>query len=153
LEIEEIRGVQSAAGLRTLQDRELIEPVGRAEGLGRPLLYGTTRRFLEHFGFDSLEDLPRPDDLPVVLRSVAPRPEPGEREAFAGRGRAEPSALSVDAEQEAEELHLPVRSARDHAEGDGEEGGHDRQSAVSVIAGEGSETRAEPGSLPEPGSP
>jgi segregation and condensation protein B len=68
-EIEEIRGVQSAAVLRTLQDRELIEAVGRAVGLGRPLLYGTTRRFLEHFGFRSLEDLPRPDELPVVLRA------------------------------------------------------------------------------------
>ncbi len=123
LEIEEIRGVQSAAVLRTLQDRELIEPVGRAEGLGRPLLYGTTRRFLEHFGFNSLEDLPRPDELPVVLRSVAPRIETGEPEPFALRGVAEPSPLSVDAEQEAEDLHLGVHPAHDHsgagAEGEG----------------------------------
>jgi segregation and condensation protein B len=66
-EIEEIRGVGSGGVLRTLQERELIEVVGRGEGLGRPLLYGTTRRFLEHFGFRSLEDLPRPDELPVVL--------------------------------------------------------------------------------------
>jgi segregation and condensation protein B len=74
-EIEEIRGVQSAAVLRTLQDRSLIEPVGRSEALGRPLLYGTTSKFLEHFGFRSLEELPRPDELPVVLRTrpaVAP---------------------------------------------------------------------------------
>lgn len=70
-EIEEIRGVQSAAVLRTLQDRDLIEPVGRAEGLGRPMLYGTTRKFMEHFGFRSLEDLPRPDELPVILRERA----------------------------------------------------------------------------------
>ncbi len=68
-EIEDIRGVQSSAVLRTLQDRELIEAVGRSEGLGRPLLYGTTRKFLEHFGFRSLEDLPRSDELPVVLRA------------------------------------------------------------------------------------
>lgn len=67
-EVEEIRGVQSAAVLRTLQDRGLIDTVGRAEGLGRPMLYGTTRKFLEHFGFRSMEDLPRPDELPVVLR-------------------------------------------------------------------------------------
>ena len=40
------------------------EAVGRAEGLGRPLLYGTTPKFLEHFGFRSLEDLPRPDRRP-----------------------------------------------------------------------------------------
>ena len=68
-EIEEIRGVSSSGVLKTLQDRHLVEAVGRAEGLGRPLLYGTTPKFLEHFGFRSLEDLPRPDELPVVLRS------------------------------------------------------------------------------------
>ncbi len=67
-EVEEIRGVGSSGVLRTLLDRGLVEVVGRGEGLGRPLLYGTTRRFLEHFGFRSLEDLPRPEELPVVLR-------------------------------------------------------------------------------------
>jgi segregation and condensation protein B len=67
-EIEEIRGVGSSGVLRTLQERNLIEVAGRGEGLGRPLLYGTTNKFLEHFGFRSLEDLPRPDELPVVLR-------------------------------------------------------------------------------------
>ncbi|MEX2531485.1 MAG: SMC-Scp complex subunit ScpB [Gemmatimonadota bacterium] len=68
LEVEHIRGVGSSGVIRTLQDRGLVEVVGRSEGLGRPLLYGTTTRFLEHFGFQSLEDLPRPEDLPVVLR-------------------------------------------------------------------------------------
>ena len=66
-EIEEIRGVGAGGVLRTLQERALIEVVGRGEGLGRPLLYGTTSAFLEHFGFRSLEDLPRPDELPVIL--------------------------------------------------------------------------------------
>lgn len=66
-EVEEIRGVGAGGVLKTLQERGLIEVVGRGEGLGRPLLYGTTRTFLEHFGFRSLEDLPRPDELPVIL--------------------------------------------------------------------------------------
>lgn len=79
-EVEEIRGVGSSGVLRTLQDRGLIEVVGRGEGLGRPLLYGTTTRFLEHFGFRSLEDLPRPDELPVILRERAPA-EPAEETA------------------------------------------------------------------------
>ena len=74
-EIEEIRGIGSAGVLRTLQDRGLIDVVGRAEGLGRPLLYGTTQRFLEHFGFRSLHDVPRPEELPVVLREHVARPE------------------------------------------------------------------------------
>jgi segregation and condensation protein B len=66
-EIEEIRGVGAGGVLRTLQERDVVEVVGRGEGLGRPLLYGTTRRFLEHFGLRSLDDLPRPEELPVVL--------------------------------------------------------------------------------------
>lgn len=72
VEVEYIRGVSSSGVIRSLQDRMLVEVVGRAEGLGRPLLYGTTARFLEHFGFASLDDLPRPEDLPVVLRDRLP---------------------------------------------------------------------------------
>ena len=72
IEIEFIRGVQAAGVIRTLHDRDLIDVVGRAEGLGRPLLYGTTRRFLEHFGFATLDDLPRPEELPIILRDRAP---------------------------------------------------------------------------------
>jgi len=72
IEMEYIRGVGSTGVIRTLQDRDLIDVVGRAEGLGRPLLYGTTQRFLEHFGFASLDQLPRPEELPVILRDRAP---------------------------------------------------------------------------------
>jgi len=72
IEVEYIRGVSSSGVIRSLQDRGLVEVVGRAEGLGRPLLYGTTQRFLEHFGFASLEELPRPEELPVVLRERVP---------------------------------------------------------------------------------
>lgn len=84
LDIEYVRGVGSSGVIRTLQDRGLVDVVGRAEGMGRPLLYGTTSRFLEHFGFRSLDDLPRPEELPVVLRDrsapVIPEEEdPGDR--------------------------------------------------------------------------
>jgi len=80
IEVEYIRGVQAAGVIRTLQDRDLIGVVGRAEGLGRPLLYGTTRRFLEHFGFASLDDLPRPEELPILLRDRTPLEELSEEE-------------------------------------------------------------------------
>lgn len=84
IEVEEIRGVASTSVLRTLQDWELIEIVGRGEGLGRPLLYGTTSRFLDHFALRSLDDLPAPEDLsvalvraePVAFADGAPREEP-----------------------------------------------------------------------------
>lgn len=69
-EIEEIRGVGAGGVLRTLQERGLVDVVGRADTLGRPLLYGTTQMFLSHFGFRSLADLPRPEELPVVLAQV-----------------------------------------------------------------------------------
>lgn len=80
LEVEYIRGVGASGVIRNLQDRRLIDVVGRAEGLGRPLLYGTTSFFLEHFGFRSLEDLPRPEELPVVLRERIPLGPEGEEE-------------------------------------------------------------------------
>jgi segregation and condensation protein B len=73
--VEEIGGVGAGGVLKTLLDRALIEVVGRGVGLGRPLLYGTTRTFLDHFGFRSLADLPRPEELPVVLSRVTQREE------------------------------------------------------------------------------
>jgi segregation and condensation protein B len=78
LEIEYIRGVGASGVIRTLQERNLIDVVGRSEGIGRPILYGTTRHFLEHFGFRSLEELPRPEELPIVLRERIPLGVEGE---------------------------------------------------------------------------
>ncbi len=57
-QIEAIRGVACGEVLRSLLERRLIAVVGRAEELGRPMLYGTTRQFLQAFGLSSLEDLP-----------------------------------------------------------------------------------------------
>lgn len=89
-EIEEIRGVGSSGVLKTLQDRNLIDVVGRSEGLGRPLLYGTTPKFLDHFGFRSIDDLPKPDDLPVILRQRAV-------EAFAATGAGAEAETDITA--------------------------------------------------------
>lgn len=58
LEIEEIRGVKTERALQTLIGRALIKEVGRAEGAGRPILYGTTKEFLDYFGLKSLDELP-----------------------------------------------------------------------------------------------
>ncbi len=66
-EIEEIRGVSAGGVLRSLQERGLIEVVGRSEALGRPLLYGTTPSFLELLGLRDLADLPRADELMIAL--------------------------------------------------------------------------------------
>lgn len=59
-QIEAIRGVQCGEILRQLIERDLVRIVGRSEDLGRPLLYGTTRLFLQVFGLRHLDELPRP---------------------------------------------------------------------------------------------
>jgi len=91
IEIEYIRGVSSSGVIRTLQDRGIIDVVARGEGLGRPLLYGTTQRFLEHFGFGSLDELPRPEELPIILRDSSPLEEllEGEEEGAGDPGQGE----------------------------------------------------------------
>ncbi|MFC4387703.1 SMC-Scp complex subunit ScpB [Gracilibacillus marinus] len=63
-EIEQIRGVKSERPVQTLISRALIEEVGRKEGVGRPILFGTTIEFLTYFGLKSIEDLPPlPEDF------------------------------------------------------------------------------------------
>lgn len=57
-EIDQIRGVDSTATLQTLIDRALVDQLGRKEAPGRPVLYGTTSDFLEHFGMAHLSELP-----------------------------------------------------------------------------------------------
>ncbi len=71
-EIEEIRGVGAGAILKSLNERGLIDIVGRGEGLGRPLMYGTTPTFLEQFALRHLEELPRADELAIALRAPHP---------------------------------------------------------------------------------
>lgn len=66
-EIEEVRGVAADGVLRLLQERGLVSVVGRGDGLGRPLLYGTTPLFLELLGLKALDGLPRMEELAVAL--------------------------------------------------------------------------------------
>lgn len=62
-QIESIRGVACGEVLRSLLERRLIAIVGRAEELGRPMLYGVSKQFLELFGLSSVKDLPSVEDL------------------------------------------------------------------------------------------
>lgn len=57
-QLDSIRGVNSDGVIKSLLSKGLIEEVGRAEGPGRPIMYGTTPDFLQHFGIDDLEHLP-----------------------------------------------------------------------------------------------
>jgi segregation and condensation protein B len=69
-EIELMRGASAGSTLETLQERELVKVVGRKEVVGRPMLFGTTEKFLLEFGLSSLQDLPvlEGDDLGGFLR-------------------------------------------------------------------------------------
>ncbi len=76
-DIEAIRGVACGELLRGLMEKGLVKIIGRAEVLGRPMLYGTTRRFLEAFGLAGLDGLPRVEEL----RSGALESQPSAKEA------------------------------------------------------------------------
>lgn len=66
-EVQAIRGVDSSASLRSLFDRKLIRILGKKKVVGSPLLYGTSKQFLVHFGLDRLQDLPPVDSFSDLL--------------------------------------------------------------------------------------
>lgn len=76
-DIEAIRGVACGETIRTLMEKHLVKIAGRAEEPGRPILYGTTKRFLEVFGLNSVKDLPKAVDERKPTLS-APPPQPAE---------------------------------------------------------------------------
>jgi segregation and condensation protein B len=66
-EIIDLRGVKSAGVIKTLLEKRLIRITGRKEVVGRPMLYGTTREFLLHFGLKDVGDLPRIEEFAAIL--------------------------------------------------------------------------------------
>lgn len=92
VDVEGIRGVACGETIRNLMEKHLVKIAGRAEEPGRPILYGTTKRFLEVFGLNSINDLPSPDSQA--------RPELPKQE----------SAASTPDEQAAPTLSEPVNS-------------------------------------------
>jgi segregation and condensation protein B len=78
VDVESIRGVASGETIRSLMEKHLVKIAGRADEPGRPILYGTTKRFLEVFGLNALGDLPKPDQtrpsLPMPAEPVAAEP-------------------------------------------------------------------------------
>ena len=66
-EIESIRGIKCERVIEGLAKKELIEEKGRSNGIGRPILYGTTKLFLEKFGFETLKDLPNIEEIDTLI--------------------------------------------------------------------------------------
>lgn len=62
-DIEQIRGVNSDYSVQKLLEKELVDIKGKSEGIGRPILYGTSTKFMEYFGINKLSELPQPKDF------------------------------------------------------------------------------------------
>jgi segregation and condensation protein B len=69
-EIENIRGVNCDYAVQKLLDKSLIEITGKAETIGRPMLYGTTPKFMEYFGINDLVELPVPKDFTNEVNTI-----------------------------------------------------------------------------------
>lgn len=95
-DLEHIRGVNCDYTLQKLLEKELVEIIGREEGPGRPLLYGTGQRFMDYFGLKSLKDLPKPKEFAVPENAI------GEAEAIEEGGRESGNGSSIRFSQEEE---------------------------------------------------
>ena len=152
-EIDDVRGVDSGAVLKLLLERELIQIVGKKEEPGRPLLYGTTVRFLEFFNLRSLRDMPTLRDFRDLSEEskATLRARLGESEAEAlGQGvlgldlSAGPKArVEGTGEEEGEDEASEDESGQDDAEGP-DAGGGDSEEGASEDASGAEEPRSEP---------
>jgi segregation and condensation protein B len=102
-EMEQVRGVSVDGVMQTLVERGLVEQLGRAEVVGRPMTYGTTSLFLEYFGLRSLEDLPAADEL---RRIVVQKPE-SLVTADPGLATVPPEQLTLPTEEPKPESQTP----------------------------------------------
>jgi segregation and condensation protein B len=117
-EVEHIRGVDAGAVLRSLIERKLVRIAGHRDVPGRPMLYGTTRRFLEVFELSRLEDLPTLRDLQELAPEGAIEPTGPDPEALAAiaalsasggagddtRSDVAPDLAALDAAEPSEEV-------------------------------------------------
>jgi len=109
-EIEGVRGVDAGAVVRSLLDRKLVRLMGQKEVPGRPMLYGTTRRFLEVFGLESLEELPSLRQLEELIpREAALAADPSDLDGSdAGDDLAVGPAASAEGARPAFEEAGPI---------------------------------------------
>ena len=110
------RGVNSGGVLHTLMEVEMVRIVGRSEGIGKPMLFGTTREFLIHFGLKGLSELPKPKELDELLAE--------------GQHKAEALQLAL-------ELDQLQKQAADGAEEKAEEYGNENAAAGEARSDDG----------------
>jgi segregation and condensation protein B len=96
-DVEHIRGVDCGGVLRALLERKFIRVLGRRELPGRPLIYATTKRFLEVFGLKNLEDLPTPKEIEEFGSSLSKKTEAGGDQDEKGADSSKDSEIEADA--------------------------------------------------------
>lgn len=74
-EVENIRGVNCDYAIQKLLDKGLIEILGKAESIGRPMLYGTSPKFMEYFGINDIAELPTPKDFSNEVNAIGETPD------------------------------------------------------------------------------
>lgn len=144
-QLEAVRGVSCGEVLRSLIDRKLLTITGRAEELGRPMLYGTTKRFLEVFGLASLKELPDVDEFrrrAAEAQAMAEAAEENARRHDDATGILEAKSDSgyPDDEQMYESGETDGSFAVS-AEGGFSEGGEEADDAEAAIEGNSPEAR------------
>jgi len=75
-QVEDIRGVNCDYAVQKLLEKELVEIKGKSDGVGRPLLYGTSKKFMEYFGLNSLAELPNPKDFATLENTIGTELDP-----------------------------------------------------------------------------
>lgn len=74
-EMEQIRGVNCDYAVQKLLEKELVEIKGKSEAIGRPLLYGTSKKFMDYFGINDLKELPTPKDFKLEENTIGKETE------------------------------------------------------------------------------
>lgn len=94
-EVEEIRGVDSSGVIKTLLEKKIIGPAGRKEVPGKPIMYKTTKKFLEYFGLRDLSELPTLEDFSEEIEGEE-EPQQGELSFGAGVAANDPAAPAAE---------------------------------------------------------
>jgi len=138
-DVESIRGVACGEVLRTLMERRMVKIVGRADELGRPMLYGTTKEFLRVFGLSSLDDLPQAKELrePAVSKDQIARPK------SAKKNEADAAAPANDATSDEGDAAPQAEAAEDEDDATREPSGKTPTEATSSHDAEGDEDAAD----------
>ncbi len=118
-DIEQLRGVDCGGILRVLLERKFIRVLGRKEIPGRPLIYATTKRFLEVFGLQNLKDLPTPREIEEFGSTLSEEiDEPADEDQFETEVTPEAQIEEEDTPDEAVETEIPAENLRTSAEPD-----------------------------------